>query len=51
MFKEMNILSAHRSSNPICPAMESVSIATVGGIDLKFEIDGGHRAGVRRALH
>src|SRR6202043_1585563 len=23
--KEMNILSAHRSSNPICPATESVS--------------------------
>jgi hypothetical protein len=23
--KEMNFLSAHRSSNPICPAMESVS--------------------------
>jgi hypothetical protein len=26
--KEMNILSAHRSSNPICPATQSVS--TVG---------------------
>ena len=25
--KEMNILSAHRSSNPICPATESVSPA------------------------
>src|ERR1700674_2755691 len=25
MFKEMNLLSAHRSSNPICPATESVS--------------------------
>jgi hypothetical protein len=25
MFKEMNFLSAHQSSNPICPAMESVS--------------------------
>ena len=26
--KEMNILSAHRSSNPICPATESVSADT-----------------------
>jgi hypothetical protein len=25
MFKEMNFAFAHRSSNPICPAMQSVS--------------------------
>jgi hypothetical protein len=29
--KEMNFLSAHRSSNPICPAMQSVS-ATCRGL-------------------
>jgi hypothetical protein len=32
MFKEMNFLSAHRSSNPICPATESVSAVGFPGV-------------------
>jgi hypothetical protein len=33
MFKEMNILSAHQSSNPICPATQSVSMVGFSGTD------------------
>jgi hypothetical protein len=41
-FKELNLLSAHRSSNPICPATESVCRAALGRtgrpcrVDLRF---------------